>query len=61
MENLKNKIEYKSLIQEFADSKFADSLMKSILKLFIGLIFILFSMSLPLIYILLYSMKIIGE
>ncbi len=61
MENIKNKIQYSSLIQEFADSKFAYSFMKSILNLFLGLIFILFSMSLPFIYVLLHALKIIGE
>ena len=61
MENLKNKIQCASLMQEFADSKIADSLMKSILKLFFGLICILFSMSLPFIYILLHAFKIISD
>ena len=55
MGNIKNKIQYASPIQEFADSKIADVISHAIIKLFIGIVFIMFSMSLPILYILLHS------
>ncbi len=57
MGNIKNKIQYASPIQEFADSKIADVISRGIIKIFIGIAFVLLSMSLPILYILLHAIK----